>query len=475
MATLALLLWPLIGIVLFVMLGPSRGLIWTVAAGYLLLPENFAFNVVGLPPYDKTMALALSALLGLLVARGRKELPALRPGQVKLERVLFTTLILVFLATPILTVLTNGERIVFTQAVIPGLGFRDLVSMTANNAAFLAIVLISVRLLSDEEMHRHLLLVIVLCAIAYSFLVLFERRMSPQLNQWIYGYFQHSWAQHIRGGGFRPIVFLRHGLWVGFFLFSAVMAAFILLKRDKIERPRLHFLLAGCWLLLVLFLSRNLGAFALSLVFVPALLFLGRRLQVGIAICVAIFFFTLPIARQANILPLEAMVSVTERISFDRARSFEYRLENEDAYLERALEKPLAGWGIWGRWRVYDEAGQDISTSDGKWVSMLGERGWLGYLSFFGLLTFPVMLLGRAHRRSPLSTATAGIALIMAGNLIYLIPNSAFNPIGWMMVGALMGFILYEPANVEKLDPTAPPPDRDRRNQYTRFPKTARA
>ena len=42
------------------------------------------------------------------------------------------------------------------------------------------------------------------------------------------GYFQHSFEQMMRAGGFRPIVFLYHGLWVAFLTATAVLAAFTL-------------------------------------------------------------------------------------------------------------------------------------------------------------------------------------------------------------------------------------------------------
>ena len=50
--------------------------------------------------------------------------------------------------------------------------------------------------------------------------MLVEVRLSPQINTWIYGFFQHDFIQMMRYGGFRPIVFLPHGLWVAFFAYD---------------------------------------------------------------------------------------------------------------------------------------------------------------------------------------------------------------------------------------------------------------
>lgn len=59
-----------------------------------------------------------------------------------------------------------------------------------------------------------LLKVLALACLAYSLLALWEVRMSPRLNREIYGFFGHSWSQHVRYGGYRPILFLNHGIWV---------------------------------------------------------------------------------------------------------------------------------------------------------------------------------------------------------------------------------------------------------------------
>ena len=48
----------------------------------------------------------------------------------------------------------------------------------------------------------------------------------------------------------------------------------------------------------------------------------------------------------------------------------------------------------------------------------------------------------RKRKDIPIETLVLGI--IMAGNLIYLIPNSALSPIGWLMVGAIAGFVQFD-------------------------------
>ena len=66
---------------------------------------------------------------------------------------------------------------------------------------------------------------LVVAGLAYSVPMLIEVRLSPQINIWVYGFFQHNFDQMMRYGGFRPIVFLPHGLWVAFFALMALVAA----------------------------------------------------------------------------------------------------------------------------------------------------------------------------------------------------------------------------------------------------------
>lgn len=63
--------------------------------------------------------------------------------------------------------------------------------------------------------------------------MLYEVRLSPQLHRIFYGYFPHSFAQQVRGGGFRPVVFLQHGLWVAFFAMMMTVVTFALWCQNK--------------------------------------------------------------------------------------------------------------------------------------------------------------------------------------------------------------------------------------------------
>ena len=141
------------------------------------------------------------------------------------------------------------------------------------------------RYLNSREGLRTILEVLVIGGLAYTIPVLFEVRFSPQLHTWIYGFFPHSFAQHIREDGFRPVVFLSHGLLVGIYLCIAALAAATLYREARrTGRPAVYWLLATIWLLIVLSLSKNFGAVIIAVVLVAAVFLLGRRPQLVLSL-----------------------------------------------------------------------------------------------------------------------------------------------------------------------------------------------
>lgn len=464
--TIALCIWPIVALVLCVALGPQRGLIWSTVVGYLFLPDGFAVDLPGLPTYAKFEAVAVGALLGVAATRNR--LPPLPPGEPdRLMKFAVLLCLACMVVGPVLTMMVNTYPVFFGPTMRQGIRYWDAQGQVIATMFMFVPFFLGRRILARPEMHNEILKAIVLVGLAYTLLVLFERRMSPQLNNMVYGYFPHAWIQHLRGGGFRPIVFLDHGLSVGFFLLTAVLAAIALIWEYGKEK-RAFYLVSAIWLMLVLLVSRNLGAVALALLFVPAAILFSRRMQLRIAALVALIFFVNPVVRDVYVEPL---LNLTEKISIDRWGSLKTRFDNETRMMERVNEKPLTGWGGWGRWRVYDEQGRDITISDGTWIITLGKWGWLGFIGLFGMISAPLWLALRASKRAPPGASTAALALMTAANLIYLIPNSTLTPIAWLAIGALAGFAQFAPAAkaAETEDGPAEEAVADRRPRYSRF------
>jgi len=270
-----------------------------------------------------------------------------------------------------------------------------------------------------------------------------ESRLSPQINIWVYGFFQHDFSQSMRGGGFRPMVFMPHGLWVAFFALMAAMSALVTLRQSTADGRHWH-LFIWLYLMAVLVLCRSAGPMVYALGLTPLILIAPRRIQVLVAALLAVLVITYPLLRGAHLVPIYDIVDFAERINPERGDSLRFRTDNEEALLVRAMEKPWFGWGGYGRNLIFDPYdGRLLTVPDGGWIIVLGAYGWAGYIAQYGLLVLPLILIGREallSRSAAFSPWGAGIALIYAANLVDLLPNNTLIPFTWLMAGALLGW-----------------------------------
>ncbi len=473
---LVIFAWPVVVAALFARLRPAHAIWWSILSAYLLLPDGMSLDLPMVPTLDKDSVPALATFVAALIVVSRlaeRDATQVLPGW--LPRV---TLINICLAASILgvvaTVLTNREPVPAGSSPIPGLRPYDAISVLLGFGLSLLPFLLGRRFFGHPESHRVLLRILVIAGAAYSLLALFEIRMSPQVNNIVYGYFQHSWIQHVRGDGFRPVVFLNHGLWLAIFFSCCILSALVL-SRTEGDRRRLAYLVAAGWLLATLILSKSLGALAITLLLIPVVLLLGTRLQLTVAAIIAAMILFYPMLRGAGVIPVDRISSLAYSINPGRAASLDHRLVNEDLLLERAREKPIFGWGSWGRNRIYEEeTGRDLSTTDGQWIIQVGRYGWVGYLGQFGILCFGIMLLWWRSKSYQITLATAGLAVVLTGNLIDLIPNATLTPLTWLMAGALVGRIEFG-----RISEAATEPDQEQASsasRYTRFgPKEDRS
>lgn len=353
-------------------------------------------------------------------------------------------LIITFVFSPMLTAMTNGEAVFFGRFMIQPLGLKEGLSMVVGQAIAIVPFILAMNFLRSEQDLRDLLLALLIGALVYSLPMLFEVRMSPQLNTWIYGFFQHSFGQMMREGGFRPIVFLYHGLWVAFFCFTAVVAAFTLYRHEKaIRRPSAKYFWAGLYLFAVLVLCKSLGSLLFALLLVPAVLMFSTRLQLRLAALVVVIAVAYPVLKGNQLVPERALIEQAYAINPDRAQSLQFRLIHEEILLDRAAIKPTFGWGSFGRPLLHDASGRVISIPDGRWVITLGTYGWVGYIAEFGLLALPLLLLIsrlKGVRSARIPPLLGGMALILGANMFDMLPNATLTPITWLMSGALLGY-----------------------------------
>jgi O-antigen ligase len=201
---------------------------------------------------------------------------------------------------------------------------------------------------------------------------------------------------------------------------------------------------ATCFLALSLLIFNSTGALVWAVAFVPLVLFASVHTQLRVALGLSALVFLFPALRASDMFPTEAVVEIATKYTNEtRASSLEDRFECEDVLLEKAIQRPLWGWGAYSRNRVFTSDGHDISTTDGEWIIIFGQYGIAGFFAYFGLYLLPVVAAYRNRRRiAPRDmlfvTVLAVIAAVFAADNL---PNSAGSIPQFFLSGALLGAV----------------------------------
>lgn len=448
-AYLALLMYVPLSLAAFAV-GKDRvkTILFVFFGGLLFLPELAAFDFPLLPPMDKNGFAAVMAFVGVLILERRK-LKAAKP--LRGVDLLFLAVIIGNVGTAY----TNPDTLVFGQdlftptgeqwgfrRVLPPITPYDILSMTVRDVIGIYLPFLVARaLLRTKEDAVKLFEVLAIYGLVYVPLMLFEMRMSPQLHRWIYGYMANAFGHSVRGSGFKPVVFLNNGLPVAMFMLAAILATAGLLKaRRRVFGLPPGLVLGVLWVTHLL--SRNVGANIYALVSVPLVLVSRGKMAGRLALALVILVITYPSLRATGTFPTTQMVEFAAQFSEQRAHSLNTRFVNEDALLERAQERIWYGWGGYGRNRIYNEYGRDVSITDGEWIIRLGGRGVIGFVGSFGLLLLPVLIARRRIKRiqDPLERKLLdALALVVALNVVDLLPNGLFTVMPLFLSGGLAG------------------------------------
>jgi len=436
-ALAALFLWPIVSLCIFASAkNPSRGLISTVLAAQLLLPVGAALKFPMIPQIDKVTITNFSALLGCMIfMRGKAAGGSSRFGLIEI-------LLLMCVIGPIITSELNGDNIVIGGRFLPGVGLYDALSAAESVLIVLIPFFLGRRFLRTTEDCRSILLILTFAGLCYSIPLLFEIRFSPQLHFWVYGYYPSEFIQAMREGGYRPMVFMGHGLLAAFLLMTSLLAA-TALWRNRLRIGNMSPSIVAPYLALVLLLCKSMGALIYGFLGSLLILFSRPKTQLRIATFLVTLSLMYPLLRSFDLIPTTTIIDIAKSADQERGESLQFRFVNEDKLLQRAFERPFFGWGRYGRSRVYDaDSGKDLSVTDGRWIIDIGQFGLFGFLAEFGLLSMCVYRATLAFRliRSAKDQVTfAALALIVSLNIFDLLPNSGLLPWTWLLSGALLG------------------------------------
>lgn len=425
-----------LGVVLFSVFRPPLAALLVFLVSFMFLPEMVELDLPLVPSLGKQEVAALACLFGVLL-RARRRLWVAKPFR---GPDLFVVMLFV---GDIGNSLTNPDVIMHGARVLPALGLHEGISLILFDfMRYLLPFLMGRALFTTASDLRQLLVGLAIAGAIYTPFLFIELMMSPQLHNWIYGFHQHDFIQTIRGGGYRPMVFMPHGLAVGLFMAWATMAAVTLVKARK-STLGLPSPVVALYDLGFLIACKSLGAAVYALVMSPVIAFLRPKASVRVAAILAVIVLAYPMLRATDVFPMKAMVGAASMVSERAAQSLDYRFEMEKLLSDRASERPLFGWGRFQRNMVFDEyTARPISVSDGHWIVVYGIRGAWGFLCIFGLISAPIFRLRKRLKYvdAPDERAMlAGLACILAVGAVDLLPNALQNCITVFFAGVLWG------------------------------------
>jgi hypothetical protein len=273
-----------------------------------------------------------------------------------------------------------------------------------------------------------------------------------------------DWGQARRMGGWRPVVFMQHGLMVGLWMMTAALIGTWLWQTGTLKkfqgRPIKPLVIV---LIIAFFLCRSTGAYSL---FGMALLVLFSakwfRTSLPLLFIIGYIVFYLYIAASGQFSSKDVMGFITSLFGEERAGSLKFRFDMEEILGDKARQRFLFGWGDSGGNRVYDDYGKDISVTDSLWIIAFGTNGAVGLASLFSSLLLPVIVFclfrypARTWSNPKVAPAAAlGVALTMY--VFDCVLNAMTNPIFAVIAGGISGLVLKAPESLKVKKTTAPP------------------
>lgn len=430
----ALFGWIPLTIFLFLHLKPHHAAMVSVIGGTLFLPMA-GYDPPGLlPPFTKNSVIAIGLFLGARLS-GQRRAAHFRWSRYDLP-------MLVWCLCPLASSLSNG------------LGVYDGIAGIWGNVSLWGIPYLAGRMYIDNvEKVRDLGVAIVIGGLIYLPLCLYEIRMSPQLSNMIYGFFPHSFAQHHRYGGFRPIVFMQHGLMVALWMAATSTTAFWMWRSGVIKHLKgIPFSLCVLAMIVTAVLCKSAnGWIALSLGIGSYFLFRLFRSTKPFRLLALLIPCYMALRIMGTLAASDVEIQMSRFVDAERVDSLAIRLKQEDLFIDKMLQQPLFGWGYmsraWPRIGDDEEGRKAIGMIDALWLIVVSTRGLVGLAAMTAMmLVGPWQALSRLRQKSqhPPDSFPREIPMVLSlVVLLFMIDclvNGMINPAYILVSGALLGW-----------------------------------
>lgn len=423
-------------------------LMLALMVGWMWMPSGVSLDLPMIPAMAPGIQVALAAFIAVLVYHGG------RIRQAKLIR--YIPILTLCVISAIGTYRNNTDSVVYGGLVLPGMTTWDIVNFTIEYMLTMlipiALGLAAFRTRTDAIAGLYAMC---LAGLAYAPLVYYEIKMAPVLQERIFGFRPFmSFLQAVRDGGFRPQVFMSHGLSLAT-AWCVIQVAVAALYR--IKKPRIWRLPTGTALVFFLVtqvLIKAKAALAMSLLTIPLVLWAKPVHIARMSMIIAVCSFVYPVLHMTGNFPDEKISEYLEPFGAERVESMRFRFDNEIVMTEHAMKRPWFGWGGFGRDRIYDvNTGNSLVVQDGYWIITLGVRGVFGYLLLYGLYTWPLFVIWWRFEvlKDPRDQIITGAYAIMTAIMVFnSIPNMAMNVMPYTLGAAVLALLQTLPAQEKR-------------------------
>lgn len=340
----------------------------------------------------------------------------------------------------------------FISSVTNGLGVWDGMSAMLGKVTQWGIPYFIGRLYFDRLSHlRDLALGIFLGALVYIPFCIYEIIMSPRLHKIVYGWHPHHFGQTKRGGGWRPQVFMEHGLMNAMWMASGTLAGLRLYFTKQLGKRLpvipIPSLVAVIAVTITFFLCKSMGATLLMLAGLGAIIVTTRTKRSLLLFVLMLYPSFYMITRGTGMWDAENLLNVIRaQTSEERSGSLEFRIQNENILSEKARERLIFGWAGWKRAWVYNDAGETISIPDGLWIIALGQNGVFGLANLTLAILLPQLLFLRMYPpkrwSEPGVAAVCALPVLLAIFMVDNLLNNMYNPVLLVVAGGLNGLAI---------------------------------